>query len=174
MPDSFQARGLQHTRLICPRLSPRVCSDSCLLSQWCYLTISSSAAPFSFCLQSFPASESFLMSWLFASGGQSIGASASVPPANIQGWFPLGLTGLISFLSKGLSEVFSSTTVWKHQFFGAQSSSWSNSHIHTGLMEKPHLWLYGHLWAKSLSAVILEPKKKKICHCVQFFPFYLP
>ena len=106
--------GLQHTRLPCPSLSPRVCSDSS--SQWCYLTISSSATLFSFCLHSFPASGSFPMSWLFASGGQSIGASASVVVLlmNIQGWFSLGLTGLISLQSKGLSRVLSSTTVWKH------------------------------------------------------------
>ena len=89
--------------------------------------------PFSSCLQSFPASGSFPMSWLFAPGGQSIGASAStsVLPINIQGWFPLGLTGLISLQSKGLSRVFSNTTVQKHQFFGTQLSLWSNSHIHT-------------------------------------------
>ena len=99
-------------------------------------TISSSVIPFSSCLQSFPASGSFPMSWLFASDGQSIGASASVPAMNIQGWFPLELTGLISLLSKELSRVFSSTIVWKHQFFGAQPSFWSNSHICTWLLEK--------------------------------------
>ena len=101
-------------------LSPRVCSDSCPLSQWCYLTISSFADPFSFCLQSFPAPKCFPMSWMFASGGQSIGASASasVLPMNIQGWFHLGFTGLIFLQSKGLSRVFSSTTIWKHRFFG--------------------------------------------------------
>ena len=90
-------------------------------------------APFSSCLQSFPASESFPMSWLFESGGQIIGASASVLPMNIQSWFPLGLTGLISLLSKGLARVFSSTTVRKHQFFNAQPSLWTNSHICTCL-----------------------------------------
>ena len=89
------------------------------------------------CLQSFPASGSFPVSQLFASGGQSIGASASVLPMNIQDWFPLGLTGLISLLSKGLSSVFSSTTIWKRQFFSAQPSLWSNSHIHTWLLGKP-------------------------------------
>ena len=95
--------------------------------------------PFSSRLQSFPASESFPVSWLFASAGQSIGASASawVLPVNIQGWFPLGLTGFISLLSKGLSRVFSSTTVQKHQFFGAQPSLWSHSRIHAWLLEKP-------------------------------------
>ena len=108
--------GLQLTRLACPTLSPSVCSDSCPLSQWRYRTISPSAV-FSF-LQSFPASGSFPMSRLFASGGQSIGAlaSASILPMNIQDWFPLGLTGLISLQSKGLSRVFSNTTVQKHQF----------------------------------------------------------
>ena len=101
--------------------------------QWCHPTISSSLVPFSSCLQSFPASGSFQMSQLFASGGQSIGvlASASVLPVNIQDWLPLGWTGWISQLSKGLSRVFSNTTVKKHQFFGAQLSSQSNSHIHT-------------------------------------------
>ena len=100
---------------------------------------SSSVVPFSSCPQAFPASGSFPMSWLFISGGQSIGASASVSvlPMNIQGWFPLGLTGLISLLSKGLSRVFSNTTAWKHQFFGAQPSLCSNSHIRTWLLEKP-------------------------------------
>ena len=95
------------------------CSNLCPLSRWCHPTISSSVVPFSSCLQSFPVSGSFLMSWLFISGGQSIGASASASifPKNIQDWFPLGLTGLISLQSKGLSRVFSSTTVQKHQFF---------------------------------------------------------
>ena len=100
-------------------LSPRVCSNSCPLSQWCYPTILSSVAPFSSCSQSFPASGYFPMHRLFASGGQSTGASASasVHPTNIQGWFPLGLTSLISLLPQGLSSVFSNTTVQKHQFF---------------------------------------------------------
>ena len=104
-------------------LSPRVCSNSCPLSWWCYLTISSSAALFSTCLQSFPTSGFFPMSWFFASCGQSIGvsASASVLPMNIQFWFPLGLTGLVSLLFKGLSRVFSSTTVLRHQFFSSQA-----------------------------------------------------
>ena len=102
-------------------------------SQWCHLAIPSSVVPFSSCLQSFPVSGSFPVSQFFTSGGQSIGASASasVLPMNIQDWFPLGLTSLISLLFKGLSRVFSSTTVWKHQFFGAQPSLWSNSHIHS-------------------------------------------
>ena len=117
----------------------RVCSDLCLLSWWCYPVISSSVVPFSSCLQSFPASGSFLMSPFFTSGGQSTGASAtaSVFPMNIQGWFPLESTGLISLLSKGLSRVFSSTTIQKHQFFSAQPSLWSNSHICMWLLEKP-------------------------------------
>ena len=102
-------------------------------------TISSSVFPFSFCPQSFPASKSFLKSWLFVSGAQSFGASASasVLPMIIQGWFPLGLTGLIHLLSQGLSRVFSNTTIRKHQFFGTQPYLWSNSRIHTWLMEKP-------------------------------------
>ena len=110
-----------------------------LLSQWCFLTISFSAAPFSFCLLSFPASGSFPLSQLFTSGGQTIGASvfASILPMNIQDWFPLGVTSLISLQSKELSRVFSSTMIWKHQFFGRQSYLWSNSHIHTWLLEKP-------------------------------------
>ena len=111
MFDSFWPHGLQHARLPCPSLSPGVCSNSCPSSQWFCLTISSSATLFSFCLQSFPASGSFPLSWLFASGGQIIGASASasVLPMNIQGWFPLGLIGLISLQSRGFSRVFSST-----------------------------------------------------------------
>ena len=149
MSDSLQAQGLQHIRLPCPSPTPRVCSNSCPLSQWCHPTISSSVTLFS-CLQSFPASGSFLMSRLFASGSQRIGASAStsVLSMNIQGWFPLGWSGLIFLKSKGLSGVFSSTTIWKHQFFGAQPSLWSNSHISTWLLEKPQLWLYKPLSAK--------------------------
>ena len=106
------------------------------LSQWCHPTISSSVTPFSSCLQSFPASGSFPMSWLFASSGQSTGVSASVLPINIQDWSPLGQTGLIPLLSKGLSRVFFNTTIWKHEFFGTQPSLWSNSHICTWLLEK--------------------------------------
>ena len=137
--DYSQSHGLQHTRLPCPSPSPGACSDSCPLSQWYHPTISSSVVPFSSHLQAFPASGSFPMSQFFASGGQSIGvsASASVLPMNIQDWFPLGLTDWISLLSKGLSRVFSSTTVPKHQFFSTQPSLWSNSHIHTWLLEKP-------------------------------------
>ena len=111
--------GLQHARLPCPSPSPWACSISCSLNQWCHPTISSSVALFSFCLQSFPAPGSFPMSQLFTSGGQSIRASASalVLPMSIQGLFPSRLTGLISLLSQGFSRVFSSTTVWTHQFF---------------------------------------------------------
>ena len=139
MSDSLQPHGLQLARLPSSSLSPGVCSDSCPLNRWCYLTISSSTAPFSSCLESFPESRSFLMSWLFTSGDQSIGASASalVLPMNIQSWFSLGLTGLICLLSKGFSRVFSSTTVQKHQFFSIQPSLWSKSNIHTWLLEEP-------------------------------------
>ena len=124
MSNSLQLHGLQHARLPCPFPSPGACSNSCPLSQWCHPTILSSVIPFSSCLQSFPASGSFPMSQFFPSGGQSTGASASasVLPINIQGWFPLDLTGLISLLSKRLSRVFSSTTVPKHQFLGTQPS----------------------------------------------------
>ena len=133
----MQPGALFHSRLLCPLLSPGVCSNSCPLSQQGSLTISSSVTLFSFCLQSFPASESFLMSQLFTSGGQSIGAPASALPMSIQGWFPLGLTGLIFLQSKGRSRVFYSTTIWKHQFFGAQLSLWTNSHICIWLLGKP-------------------------------------
>ena len=104
--------------------------------------------PFSSCHQPFPESGSFPMSQLLASGDQSIGASASLLPMNILGWFPLGLTGLISLLFKGLSRVFYSTTVWKHYFFSTQPSLWSNFHIHTWLLEKPKLWVYRLFLAK--------------------------
>ena len=139
MSDSLQPHVLQHTMPPCPSLSAGVCSDLCPLSQWCHPTILSSVTHFSSCLQSFPASGSFPMSRLFALGGQNIvaSASASVLPVNIQGWFPLGLTGLIFLQSKGLSRVFSNTTVQKNQFFGIRPSFWSNSHIHTWLLEKP-------------------------------------
>ena len=124
--------GLQHNRLPCASPTPRAFSNSYPSSQWCHRTISSSVVPFSSShLQSFPASRSFPMRQFFVSGGQSTGASASVLPMNIQGWFPLGLTGLISTQSKGLSRVFSYITVQKHQFFSAQLSLWSNSHIYT-------------------------------------------
>ena len=144
--DSLWPHGLQHTRLPCPSSPPRTCSNSCPSSWWCHPTISSSVIPFS-CLQSFPATKCFPMSQFFASGGQSIGvsASASVLPMNIQDWFPLGWTGLISLRFKGLSRVFPNTTVQKHQFFGAQPSLRSNSHIHTWLLEKTialTIWIF--------------------------------
>ena len=118
MSNSLQHRGQKHTRLPCPSPTPGACSNSYPLSQWCNPNISSSVTPFSSCLQSFPASGSFQLSQFFSSGGQSIGvsASASVLPMNIQYRFPLGLMGWISFLSKGLSRVFSNNTVQKHQF----------------------------------------------------------
>ena len=119
MSDSSQPHGLQHARLPWPSPSPRVHSNSCPLSQWCHPAISFPVVPFSSCLQYFPASGFFPMCHFFASGGHSIGLTASVLPMNIQDWFPLGWTGLISLESKGLSRVFSSTTVQKHQFFGA-------------------------------------------------------
>ena len=118
---SFRPHGLQHARLPCPSPTLGAHSNSCPLCQWSHPTISSSVKPFS-CPQSFPASGSFPMSQLFSSVGQSIGASASVLPMNIHDWFPLGLTGFISLLSKRLSRVFSSTTVHKHQFFSTQPS----------------------------------------------------
>ena len=135
----FATNGPQQARLPCPSPTPRACSKSCPLSQWYHPTISFSVVPLSSCLQSFPASGSFPVSQFFTSGDQSIGASASasVLPMNIQDWFPLGLTGLMSLQSKGLSRVFSNTIVQKHQFFGAQPSLWSKSHIHTWLVEKP-------------------------------------
>ena len=147
MSNSLRPHGQQHARLPSPSPSPGACSNSCPLSQWCHPTISSSVIPFPSCLQSFPASGSFLMSQLFTSGGQSIGASASasVLPMNIQDWFPLGLTGLISLQCKGFSRVFFNTTAEKHPFFGAQLSLWSNSHSHTWLLEKPiasNIWIF--------------------------------
>ena len=122
--DSLQPHEPQHARPPCPSPTPRVHQNPCPLSWWCHPTISSSVIPFSFCPQSFPVSESFQMSQLFASGGQNIGvsASASVLPINTQDWSPLGWTGWISLLSKGLSRVFSNTTIQKHQFFGTQLS----------------------------------------------------
>ena len=136
---TLQSHGLENARIPRPSSSLRACSNSRPLSWWCHPTISSSVVPFSSYLLSFPASGSFPMSQLFTSGSQSIGASASaaVLPVNIQDWDPLGLTGCIFLRSKGLSRVFSSTTVWKHQFLGIQHSLWSNSHILTWLLEKP-------------------------------------
>ena len=187
MSDSLQLHGLQHTRLPCPSPTPGAYSNSCPSSP----TISSSVIPFSSCLQSFPASGAFLMNHFFESVGQNIGASASasVPLMNTQDWFPLGWTGWSSLQSKELSRVFSNTTVQKHQFFSAQLSLCSNSHIHTWLLEKLALtrWIFvGKVksllfnmlsrlaiaflsrskcllisWLQSSSAVILEPRKIK-------------
>ena len=137
--NSLQPHGLQHARLPWLSPTPRACSNSCPLSRWCHPTISSSVVPFSSCPQSFPASESYPVSQFFTSGGQSTGASdsVSVPPMNIQDWFPLGWIGLTSLLSKGLSSVFSNTTVQKHQLFSSQLSLWSKSHVHTWLLGRP-------------------------------------
>ena len=134
----FVPHRLQHARPPCPSPTPGACSNTCPLSQWCHPTISSSVVPFSSHLQSFLASGSFPMSQFFVSDGQSIGVSAlaSVLPMNIQGWFPLGLTGWISLQSKRLSRIFSNTTDQKHQFFGDQPSLWPNSHIHAWLLVK--------------------------------------
>ena len=139
MSNSLQPYGLQHTRLPCPSPTPAACSNSCPSGGWCHPTILSSVMPFSSCLQSFPASGSFLVNQFFESGGQcgGVSTSTSVLAMNNQGWFPLGRTGWISLLSRELSRVFSNTTVQKHQFFGAQLSLWSKSHIYMWLLEKP-------------------------------------
>ena len=139
MSDSLWPHELQHTRPPCPSPTPGLHSDSRPSSQWCHPAISSSVIPFSFCPQSLPASESFPMSQLFAWSGQSTGLSAlaSFLPKKSQGSSPSEWTGWISLQSKGLSRVFSNTTVQKHQFFGTQLSSQSNSHIHTWPQEKP-------------------------------------
>ena len=137
MSNSLRPYVLQHAQLPCSLLFPTVCSDLCPLSQWCSLTISSSTALFSFCLQPFPSSGSFPMSQLFILGGQIIGASASVLPMNIQGWFPLGLTSLISLQSKEFSRVFSSTIIRNHKFCSTESSLWFTSHVCTWVLEKP-------------------------------------
>ena len=134
--DSLRPHEPQHTRPPCPSPTPGVHPNPCPSSRWCHPTILTSVLPVSSCPQSFPASGSFPMSQIFVSGGQSIGVSASTL-INIQDWFPWGFTGLISLLSKGLSRVFCSTTVQKHQFFSAQLSLWPYSHIHTWLLEKP-------------------------------------
>ena len=139
MSDSLHPCVSQHARPPCPSPGPGVYPNSCPLSWWCHPAISSSVVPFSSCPQSLPASGSFPMSQLFAWGGQSIGVSAStsVLPINTQDWSPLEWTCWISLQSRGLSRVFSSTTVQRHQFFGTQLSSQSNSHIHTWPQEKP-------------------------------------
>ena len=200
MSDCLRSHELQHTRLPCPSPAPGVCSNSCPTSQRCHPTISSSVVPFPSCLQSFPASRSFPVSQFFASGGQSIGASASVLPMNIQYWFPLGLTGLTSLQSKKLSRDFSSTTVQNHQFFGAELYSSTLTSIHNwktiawtrwNFVGKVMSLLFNMLsrlvmtflskskclfisWLQSPSAVILDPPKNKVCHCFHCFPIYLP
>ena len=188
---SLWPQGLQHTRLPCPSPTPGACSNSCPLRWWCHPTILSSFFPFSSCLQSFPASGSLQMSQFFKSGGQSTGVSAStsVLPMNTQDWSPLGWTGWTSLPSKGLSRVFSNTTVQKHPFFGTQLSLLANSHpyITTGktialtrytFVGKVMSLLFNMLsrlvitflpmskcllisWLQSPSAVILEPPKIK-------------
>ena len=137
--NSLQPHESQHARPPCPSPTPGVYPNSCPLSRWCHPTTSCSVIPFSSCLQSFPTSGSFQMSQLFTSGGQNIGVLAStlVLPMNTQDRFPLGWTDSISLQSEGLSRVFSNATVQKHQFFGAQLSSQSNSNIHIWPLEKP-------------------------------------
>ena len=150
MSDSLRPHESQHARPPCPSPTPGVYSNSCPSSQWCHPAISSSVVPFSSCPQSLPASGSFPMGQLFSWGGQSIGvsASASVLSMNTQDWSLLGWTGWISLQSKGLSRVFSNTTVQKHKIFSTQLSSQSNSHIHTWPLEKPQPWPDGPLLAK--------------------------
>ena len=152
-PTLWDPMDCNNARPTCLSPTPGVYSNSCPLSRWCHLAISSSVIPSS-CLQSFPAPGSFPVSWFFLSGGQSTwaSASASILPMNIQDWFPLGLTGWISLQSKGLSRVFSNITVQKHQFFGTQLSLESNSHIQTWLLEKPQLWLDNLRWQSNVSA----------------------
>ena len=154
MSNSLWPHELQHTSPSCPSPTPGVYPNPCPLSWWCHPTISSSVVPFSFCLQSFPESGSFQVSQLYTSGGQSSGisASASVLPMNTQDWSASGWTGWISLQSKGLSRVFSNTTVQKHQFFGTQLSLQTNSHIHTWPLEKPQPWLDGPLLKSNVSA----------------------
>ena len=199
--SSLWPHGLQHARLLCLSLLPWVCSNSCALSRWCYLTISSSVSPSSSCPQSFPGSGSFAMSRLFTSGGQSIGVSAiaAVLPKYSQGWFSLGCTDLISLQSKGLSRVFSSTTMQRHQFFGAQSSFFMvqfSPYMTSGKNIALIIQAFGgkvisllfnmlsrfvitflprtkHLlisWLQSPSTGILEPKKRKSVTASTFSP----
>ena len=185
MSDSLWLHGLQHTKLPCPWLFPGVCSNPCLLSWWCHPTIPPSATPFSFWLQYFPASGSFPMSWLFISDAQSteVSASASAFPVNIQDWFPLGMTGLISLLSKGLSRVFSSTTkasIPRHSaFFMVQLTSLHDYWKNYGF---DYTDLY---WQSDVSASVnfvaavtvrsdFGAQENKTCHCFYFFPFCLP
>ena len=203
MSDCVWPQGLQHVRLPCHSPSPEICSNSYPLSQWCHPTILSSVVPFSSCLQSFSASGTILMSWLFASGGQSTGvsASASVLLMNIQSWFLLGWTGLISLQSKGLSRVFINTTVQKHQFLGTQPSLWSQlsyPYMINGKTIPLTRWTFVgkvmSLLFNTLSRFVFLPSneqasfnfvaavticsdfgawKNKVCHCFHCFPNYL-
>ena len=153
MSNSLWPHGLQHTSLLHPSPSPGTCSNSCPSSRWCHPTTSSSFVPFSSCPQSFPASESFPISQFFASGSQSVRASASASalPVNIQGWFPLGLTGLISLQSMGLSRVLQHHSL-KHQFFSVQPSLWSYTHIHSWLLKNLSFDCMDLCWQSKVSA----------------------
>ena len=141
---TLQSHGLQQARPLCSSPSPKACPSSCQLFQWCHPVIPSSDTLFSFCPQSFPASQTFPMSQLFTSDDQNTGvsASASVLPMSIQGWFPLRLTDLISLLSKGLLGVFSSTTTQRHQFLSSQPSLWSSSYVTTGEDHCLTMWTF--------------------------------
>ena len=203
MSNFVWPHGLQHARLPCPSPTPRACSNSCPSSRWCHPNISSSVVPFSSCLQSCPESGSYPNSQFFASGGQSIGASVSVLPMNIQDWFPLGLPGLISLQSKGLPRVFSKTTVqninssvlsflygttitftcdyWKTIalttwiLVGKVMSLPFNmlSILVINILSRSNCFLI--LWLQSPSAVILEPPPpNKVSHCFHCFPIHLP
>ena len=203
MSDSLQPHGLQHARLLCPSPTPGACSNSCPSSWWFHPAISSSVIPFSFCFQSFPASGSFPMRQFFTSGGQRIGASASasVLPMNIQNWFPLGWTGWISLLSKGLSRVFSNTTVQKHQFFSAQlyDPTLTSTHDYWKNHSFDYIWTFVgkvmSLLFNMLSRLVIAflPRSKclnfkpaiticsdfgaqenKVFHCFCCFSIYLP
>ena len=178
MSDSLQPHELQHARHFCPSPTPGACPNSCLSSRWCHPTISSSVVPFSSCPQSFPASGSFQMSQLFASGSQSIGASASasVLPMNTQDWSPLGWTGWISLQSKGLSRVFSNATVQKHQFFSTQlylTVQLSHPYMTTGktiaLIRQTFVGKVMSLLFNMLSRLVITflPRSKLICKCIK-------
>ena len=203
MSNSLRPHGLQHTRPPCPSPTPGACSNSCRSSQWCHPAISSSVVPFSSHLQSFPASGSFPVSQFFASSGQriAVSASASVLPMNIQDWFPLGLTGLISLLSRGLARIFRTTqfksinslalsflyspiitsiqttgttiALTRQTFVGKLMSLLLNmlSRFVIAFLPRSKHLLISRL--QSPSAVILEPKKIKVCHCFHCFPMYL-
>ena len=202
LSDSYWCHRLQHARLPCPLPSPRICPSPCLFKWWCHPTISSSVTLFFFCLQSFPASGSFPMSQLFTLGGQSIGdsASSSVLPKSIWGWFPLRLTCLISLVPKGLSKVFYTSTVWKHQFFSTLSSLLSIQLLHvymttgksisldyTDLCHQRDVFAFNTLsrfvttflprsnrllisWLQSPSTVIWEARKRKSVTASTFSP----